>query len=333
MKIRHTFSLAALALAPLVALTSTAAEIAVVSPPNAMLIVEPGAGQQPPANKELSEWRIAQWNTPQALGALKQASGEHGCEFETSSPAMSVKVQTPVPCGATGGRRRLPGSETASFQITQQDAGMQCELEGKPREFDGFVAPHSALRRPAMKTPLGSLLGIRHTLEFRLDDARLARDSTCTVNQLASITALVFSNRSMHQTLFYQLKLVQEGGRGAGTPYWWATGKRGIGNFESEGDHMRFGFGDRLSSFGVRDPAPGAVLRLDLELLPRVRAIIAEGRQHGMDQDLGHWQLSGAYIGNTFWGRGSISTHWTGYAIHLRKPDGPAAEAEPQDEP
>jgi hypothetical protein len=67
--------------------------------------------------------------------------------------------------------------------------------------------------------------------------------------------------------------------------------------------------------------APGMKLHAALNLLPRLRAIIAQGRRYGMDQDLSHWQVSGSYHGQNAFGHVVASSRWSGFSLTVVTPN------------
>ena len=55
----------------------------------------------------------------------------------------------------------------------------------------------------------------------------------------------------------------------------------------------QFGFGDNVTSLGQSWTEPGQQQMYHLDLLTRLRWLIAQGSRYELDQDLSHWHLTG----------------------------------------
>jgi hypothetical protein len=211
----------------------------------------------------------------------------------------------------------------AVFEVNQSGLQLPCDMRGFPVEFDAFFAPESsAFSADAVSRPMTAMRTIRHRISFILDQSRQTVPSDCRVNQNQAITSLVFSNHKRRQAFFYQLVLhmggqPMVGGQPVTAPFWWATGKTGMGGWTSTKGVDRFGFQDLLTTFGISAPPVGGRLDFDRDLLTRLRQVFAEGRRYGMSQNHSDWFLTGVYFGQSLWGRGDLSTRWTGYGLNV----------------
>jgi hypothetical protein len=298
------------------------AELPVVEPPDSVILLGPGPEFEivdTPEALGQAPWRVAQWNAPHPLERIDRACLAGRRSYRSRSPSISFVVRTHAPCQSTEleDAAAAPAGDDASFEVTQQGTGLRCEMNGIPFEFDAFFAPQpSAISKVALTRPIDATRRLRHRITLIVDESHQGASGDCKVNQNHAITSVVFTNRRRRQTLFYQLTLHQDGLREAG-PFWWATGKSGMGGWASTKGEERYGFQDRLEKFGLREPERGERLQLDIDLLGRIRQIISEGGKYGMDQDLSDWFLTGAYFGQGLWGRGNLSTRWTGYRLEV----------------
>jgi hypothetical protein len=309
-----------------IGVSCAAGQPSVVTLPDGLILLGPGpeptivdarhgSGQAP--------WRVAQWNAPRPLTRIDPACLAGQRAYLSTSPSASVVVSTHVLCQPVAPAATPLAGVGTHFEVSQSGSQLPCEMHGFPTEFDAFFAPEpSALRNDALTRPMTDMRTARHRISVVINQSRQAVPSDCRVNQNQAITSLVFSNHKRRQAFYYQLVLhtggqPMIGGLPVRGPFWWATGKTGVGGWTSTKGVKRFGFQDLLMTFGLREPKVGATLDFDRDLLARLRQVVAEGRRHGMAQELSDWFLTGVYFGQSLWGRGELSTRWTGYGLDL----------------
>jgi hypothetical protein len=138
-----------------------------------------------------------------------------------------------------------------------------------------------------------------------VNSATQAAGLRCQLEQGNVLAAFTLRNSHVKPTqiLFYQLSLFRF--KSSAQPIgWWAPGV-----VRGNGKSKRFGMRDSLSSFDVKSVAIGQPLLLQIDVLPRLFAIIKSG-EHGIDSALEHWQLRGAYFGQAIWGKTRLETTW-----------------------
>jgi hypothetical protein len=206
--------------------------------------------------------------------------------YKSSSDAAEVSLQI--------------DNDGYQFALKQDGAGLSCERNGKPVEFDLFAAP-----KELRTTSIAELAALRLHLDFIINEARQLGEKNCARNMGQVLAALVMRNDhvSPTQVFFYQLSLFRLNPPTAPVG-WWAPGvARGGGRTK------RFGFRDSLASFDKTPASVGVNASYEIDLLPRLNQIIAKG-EHGLDTDIKHWQLRSAYFGQNIWGNVAMSSTW-----------------------
>jgi hypothetical protein len=221
-----------------------------------------------------------------------------------------------------------------SYELRQTTANLPCSktfASGRqlPDEFDLFaqglrqMAPAAANVAAGPRRPsLAAALAVRHSIDVQIIEAR-PLDNACPHTMANMLTAIVLANRAAKQTFYYQIYLgrFEASGRNLvavrATPAWFRTGQSA-----QSGGRGSFGYDDNVwSNYGLEPAAPGMKLHAALNLLPRLRAIIAQGRRYGMDQDLSHWQVSGSYHGQNAFGHVVASSRWSGFSLTVVTPN------------
>ena len=247
-----------------------------------------------------ANWNVAQWDIQQDLPPFLNG--------KTSNEFASVEVD-----------------HEGSYRLTQTPNRTPCERRfpsGKRlvNEFDLFVAPNSAETLDAPHAPsFNQNLADMHSLDLSLDvdliDAHII-DDKCGITQAAIIMAIVLTNKQKRETFFYQLRLgvlkldhdllrnVQQ------QPNWFSKG----GNVQT-GKKGQFGLGDNISNFSQSSLTVGKSISLNIDLLPRLRAVLSEGKSFGMDQNLHDWFVTGTYHGTNAFGHMVVSTRWQNFRL------------------
>jgi len=214
----------------------------------------------------------------------------------------------------------LPGFEdgrtdTPSQHVVWSDSGRRMVLDGSAlacdAEFGGFFEPNIEETYPGFPAaggdsmPLSAMSSLRHRISVTYLNYQVF-DAACN-NQGTFLTALVLRNKVDGSTLFYQVSMVFQG-MGEGDPwpegYWWKA------------TPTEMGFSDSIYHYGFEPPALGERASYDLELLPRVKEVIA--MSVAADRDLAHWVVNSTYHGAHVWGHVKSASVWDGYSLAQR---------------
>jgi hypothetical protein len=212
------------------------------------------------------------------------------------------------------------------YELAQDASILSCEKlypSGRQlvTEFDLLASPNN--RRVSGVPQATTMPGpdLAHAAQVKADirldirDAQAA-DTACRVTQTIFLFALVLTNVTQRQTIFYQIRL---GLARPATAFakahppesaWFFTGT----NIQAGGTGQ-FGFGDNVTSLGQSWTEPGQQQTYHLDLLGRLRWLIARGSQHGLDQDLSHWHLTGTYHGQAVMGHMRNDAIWSDFSL------------------
>lgn len=244
-----------------------------------------------------ANWNVAQWGIPQDLpGFAKSSAG-----YESKNPFADVRYQ-----------------RDGSVELSQDGTSLPCNNEDKadsPHEFDLFIQPNSATSgypsaEPNNIRPLAALRRVDLRFTFHVEPYQVV-DTACPITQAGATAAVILTNKSKGQTLFYQLSPVlsyryENGVRKPAVPtvrYW----------FFPAGPV--FGFNDNVESFSKMETPIGGTAAYAIDLLPRLREVIADGAARGVDQNLSDWKLGGFYAGGLIWGHIKWSSRWSGITL------------------
>ena len=251
-----------------------------------------------------ANWAIAQWGSPKDLPAFNS-------DKVTENEMQRVKMHA-----------------DGSYSLSQNTRSQPCTWKystGKNlvKETDLFASPNN--RRIAPDFPqatvndgarLSAISHIFHELQLRPTNYR-SESSECQTSQAAFITAVVLSNPTSKQTLFYQLRLAAfrsfDSKHAEFPAAWFFTGK----NMQN-GLSGQYGFGDNVTTYGQPFAEMGKWTTYRLDVSQRIKSLIALGALHGMDQDLSHWVLSGTYHGLSAIGHVSIAGEWRDFALAFK---------------
>jgi hypothetical protein len=64
-------------------------------------------------------------------------------------------------------------------------------------------------------------------------------------------------------------------------------------------------------------PKPGTSTNYKIDLLPRLKQLIAKGARFGLAQDLSQWRITGAYEGLGSWGHVRGSAELSNYSLRV----------------
>jgi hypothetical protein len=118
------------------------------------------------------------------------------------------------------------------------------------------------------------------------------------------LVGLVFNNRVARHTLFYQLRL--QSYRSPAAPGFFANAPP-------------FGFRDVIGKFGAypNGIAMGKVTRVTIDVLPRLKTILATAR-NGLDPEVEEWTTGSVYVGQNVFGNVRAETAWCCLSLTAR---------------
>ena len=247
-------------------------------------------------------WQIAQWDIPGGrLSPFTTTLLPDGVRFTATAPEASVQIT------------RASGHE--SIRLSQDGAVLPCLTDkGTPRESDLLFRPkdRTAPGRTAVLVEPVRLSQLHHLIvetKVQISYGETAHPKGCKVTQGNSGINLVLNNTTVRppQTFFYQLGFNQPCEFGPAVRM-----RECLGGLHGPGyffQHNPFGVDDRLPLLGHPFIRNGEARSLSLELLPRLRQLIAMAPPE-MDHDPAHWVISNASIGQAIWGDFRLTTTW-----------------------
>lgn len=279
-----------------------------VTPPDGFWIrsAELGASGLYGPTRPSDSWHVTQWQTPAAdLPAFAPEPCSATACFASSNDAITVSVTE-------------QGNAPLRYVLEQTGERLACETgQRQPREFDLLVASNTHTVYPDQPTAfhsspmLADMVELRHRIVVTPLEVHVWQ--ACAFNHGQLLTAVILRNdvAKPAQILFYQLRLFREPGRHQ--PVWWWPGNERRGK-DGEVVLLEYGFGDNLSSYGEDEARLGEETRIDIDLLPRLAALISSG-VHGLDPDLSHWRPTSTYHGQNLWGGVALRSEWWGFEL------------------
>jgi len=254
-----------------------------------------------------ARWYIAQWVTPGDFGPFVRSVGPGGGKIYTAQgPGGWIKVEQ--------------GAEGYSYTLTQSGASLACTGGGKPLEYDLLIStngrsvtPHmpAAALIPPDSAPLSHMRSLTQIVNVRVIRAGpAAMNKHCDVNQGGAFFAVVLRNSTRKQTLFYKMSISTLCGPGPNQAE--CRKRSGIAYFYFRKNP--FGYVDFISAHGQAMLTAGHKGTIKFDMLPRLTSLIRSG-DNGIDQDLAHWVVDGAYFGSHVFGNVLYQTHWSGYHL------------------
>lgn len=261
--------------------------------------VRPGAPNFYAATGPDAGWQIAQWNIPGGRLSPFTVSHSGGVEILTSkSPEATIRITR--------------GPKGEAIELTQDGAVLPCtDKHGSPRESDLAFGPNTLIARDI---PLAKLQSLMLTTTVRVWYGMTTHPKGCAVNQGAALVSVVLNNLSKRppQTLFYKFSLNPLCGPGT------VSRVRSCEDWTKRPGfyfvHSPFGVDDWLPLLGKRYLSPGERRTIRLDLLPRLRQLIASGPEE-MDHAPSHWVIDSAYVGQHIWGDFKLSSAWESYDL------------------
>ncbi len=230
-----------------------------------------------------ADWHIAQWNSP---------NPDLGIFYNGMSKGTNQRV------------RVIDGF----YEIEADGQGLACN-----REFDSFAgANNTRVYKHYPSAYFGSpTLAEMHTLNHRIGVTpmiEMIQGKDCKMTKGVLMTAIVFHNTETDDTFFYQLRLRKIGAKMK--PFWWSKG-------QPKGTHKRYGFGDNLDSYGLSDAELNKHKVIDIDLLPRIKALLLD-QSIDIDRNPAHWIVTSAYHGQAMWGNLKLSSRWESFRLEYK---------------
>ncbi|HJS84752.1 MAG TPA: hypothetical protein VJ779_04775 [Acetobacteraceae bacterium] len=295
------------------ALPAQAASLALLAPFGDFALRDPAEPAQPgppvfyDATSREAGWHIVQWDIPGGRLSPFSRSKSGAVEvIDSTAPEAAIRI-------IRGPRRR-------AIKLVQDGAVLPCtDKHGAPRESDLFFGPKDrAAPGPNALTAgpirLDQIRSLVLTTTARVRYGMTAFPKGCPINQGAAIAAVVLNNLFKHpaQTLFYKVSLSAPCGPGpAARVRMCEAGTKAAGFYFR---HNPFGVDDWLPLLGQPFLAEGERREITLDLLPRLRQLIASGPEE-MDHDPAHWVIDNAYAGQHIWGDFRLASSWEGFQL------------------
>ena len=215
------------------------------------------------------------------------------------------------------------------YELSQDATALACEKaypsgQASVNEFDLFASPNNDKVRNHKQAsgdagkPLSGLDRIDAGISVEIVGAEFA-NSDCRTSLTAFIFAVVLSNSTSHQYLFYQIRLANFAKNGNAVrqqrlkPGFFFSGM----NTQS-GKAGQWGFGDNVDVYSQPFAQVGVRRTYRINLLPRLRWVIAQGSRRGLDQNLANWDLTGTYHGQSAMGHVRNDAIWGGFSLRVR---------------
>lgn len=241
-----------------------------------------------------ANWNIAQWHIPEDLPAFSDNSTQN------ADAAVSL------------------GSYDNEVNFTQMASDLICSTTSSPVEFDLFASPNndnyrnypSAAVGVSPSANLDTLTDITYSFTVH-SQVMTTLDDACELAQGSQVAAVVLSDPTAGQTLFYEVRVeryrVLDGVTTTQlpSPYWYQTGSpNGI-----------YGYGDNVTTYGAPAATIGTTESYNLHLLSRLTQLVQQANTYGMDQNLSDWYIRGAYYGQLCWSHMDIESQWSSFAL------------------
>ncbi|MGA3332822.1 MAG: hypothetical protein ABSC62_01520 [Terracidiphilus sp.] len=127
------------------------------------------------------------------------------------------------------------------------------------------------------------------------------------------MAAVVLSNATRGQTLFYQLILSSSTGSMSqactGTAFWFWGPEPGNASVYGVDEYLGTAYGQACATEN------GPAQTYNLDLLPRLENFITNSPNSGLDKNYSHWTVNGAYWGNAVYGGGTITDEWSNVSL------------------
>jgi len=155
-------------------------------------------------------------------------------------------------------------------------------------------------------------MGMKLQLEYTNVTLRCGA-SNPWLDQGVAMGAVVLSNKTTGQTLFYQLLLSASNDSVSqvctGPAIWFWGPEPGATSVYGVDEYLGTAYGQPCAT--VND----AGQTYEVDLLPRLKSFITNSPNGALDKDYSHWIVSGAYWGNDVLGGATITDKWTNISL------------------
>ncbi len=229
-------------------------------------------------------WNLAQWAIPANLNPVYgpssgwQSANSYGRFQYYAAESSGANVYE---LAQNGNTPALPcGTETDLF-ISPNDPGV---YPGSPGAPDGFTAS------PPLNTLGAATMSVGLKVVYEQYNAR------CPLNYVAYDSALILTNSSANQIIYYQINL-RNSQPNVYPDMWWCP------DYETSSDGS-FCLDDDVRIFGAAAvPANNTRVNTTINILPRLKQILATNHAKSvtgvkLDPDPSHWVIQNAYLDN-----------------------------------
>jgi len=258
--------------------------------------------------------------TPQSSGMWVANNPYDGTLYGATSASASWHVTAwRTPGGKMGGFAYQGGTlwraqsnvQRMTWDGTTMEVAINSNSQVCDNEFDSLFETNTTASYPGYPVagtssmPLSAMTSLHHKIGLKYVYYALT-DTACTQTHGTFLTAVVLHNAAAGQTIVYQLNLAFQnlGSNPWPSGYWWETGP------------TEWGFDDDIQHFGFTPPAAGGARKFyDVDLLPRLKALIADQTHGPSDKTLSHWVINDAYFGSHSWGHMVTTADFDAYSL------------------
>ena len=223
----------------------------------------------------------------------------HATQWQSPGPALPAFAN-----GLTASSNQRVVWSGSSWEMALNGHNLACGVE-----FGGFFEPNIASTYagyPAAggnSAPLSSMISLHHRLGVTYKYYAVV-DNTCT-NQGNFLTSFVLKNTVDKSSLYYQIAMVYLNSANPNpwpNGYWWEVANQN-----------NWGFSDGIQHYGGVPPALGHRAYYDIDLLPRIKQIIAMSTLP--DKNLSHWVVNSNYHGVHVWGHITATADFDSFSL------------------
>jgi hypothetical protein len=245
-------------------------------------------------------WNIAQWGTPLALQP----------KFGPASGWINANNVSRVQYYAT----EASGTNVYEFAQNGNTGALPCNTE-----FDLFLGtndPQTYAGKPdgfVQSAPLSTLTAATMSVGTKVTYEQFNR--RCALNFAGYVSAIILTNPTAGQTLFYQIYLRDS--RGTTPNMAWCP------DYENSANGA-FCVDDAVTVLGgTRVLANSVRVNNTLNVLPRIKTILASAHKKAnanvvLDRDPAHWMIQNVYIGQLIQGGMIPTSRWYNYSFTVQ---------------
>jgi hypothetical protein len=237
-------------------------------------------------------WNLAQWAIPAALTPTYGPSSG----WQTANAYARLQYHATEASGTNVYELAQNGNTTALPCGTETDLFLGT---GDPSTYSG--SPDGFAESAALSALTAATMSVGMKVVYEQYNAR------CPTNYVGYISALILSNSTAHQTLFYQIHLRDS--RGVYPNMWWCPGYPSNGSYCVDDDVRVLG--------GATVPANNTRVNNTVNVLSRLKQIVATGYS-GLDTNPANWRIQNAYFGQVLQGGMIPTSRWYNYSFTVQ---------------